>query len=122
VWPGRRISQAVKGIEEGSNSGDGFCFQGEGREVRDDPGDGVPPVSDRERGRRIPVRDLTRWAVGQKSGWDGTFPRVHFHIFLSLLLFFFCFLISLITFANLVQIASNQLCKVSKIQNHIPEQ
>jgi hypothetical protein len=38
------------------------------------------------------------------------------------LLFLFCFLISLITFANLVQIASNQLCKVSKIQDNNTEQ
>jgi hypothetical protein len=33
----------------GNNSGDGFHFQGEGREVRDDPGDGVPPVSSEEK-------------------------------------------------------------------------
>jgi hypothetical protein len=45
-----------------------------------------------------------------------------FSIYSFLFLFFFCFLISFITFANLVQIASNQLCKVSKIQNNNPEQ
>jgi hypothetical protein len=36
-------------MKRGSNSDDGFRFQGEGREVRDDPGDGVPPVSQGER-------------------------------------------------------------------------
>jgi hypothetical protein len=45
-----------------------------------------------------------------------------FSIFSLFLLLFFYFLISFITFANLVQIASNQLCKVSKIPSNIPEQ
>jgi hypothetical protein len=35
---------------------------------------------------------------------------------------FSVFLNSFISFAYLVQIASNQLCKVSKIQNNIPRQ
>jgi hypothetical protein len=49
-------------------------------------------------------------------------PRGPFYIFFFFLFFFFYFLVSFITFANLVQIASNQLCKVSKIQNNNPEQ
>jgi hypothetical protein len=52
-------------------------------------------------------------------GW--TVPFGPFLFFSLFLLFFFCFLISFITFANLVQIASNQLCKVSKIPSNIPE-
>jgi hypothetical protein len=48
-------------------------------------------------------------------------PGALFHFYFVFSFFFFCFLISLITFANLVQIASNQLCRVSKIQNNIPE-
>jgi hypothetical protein len=65
---------------------------------------------------------LTRWATGSfsvlaRKGCLGPFPFLF-----CFLLFLFCFLIYLITFANLVQIASNQLCKVSKIQNSNPEQ
>jgi hypothetical protein len=46
-----------------------------------------------------------------------------FYLFFFLSSFsFFCFLISLITFANLVQFASNHLCEVSKIPSNIPEQ
>jgi hypothetical protein len=44
-----------------------------------------------------------------------------FLFFFFFSLFLFQFSISFISFANLVQIASNQLCKVSKIQNNIPE-
>jgi hypothetical protein len=38
--------------------------------------------------------------------------------FFSLSFFFFCFLISFITFATLVQFASNQLLKISKVQGN----
>jgi hypothetical protein len=50
------------------------------------------------------------------------FPGSIFIFILFTSFSFFCFLISFISFAYLVQIASNQLCKVSEIQNNIPEQ
>jgi hypothetical protein len=68
------------------------------------------------------VSGLNPWAVGRLRDWAEWDSWGPFHIFLFFLLSFFCFLISLITFANLVQFASNQLCKVSKIQNNILEQ
>jgi hypothetical protein len=44
--------------------------------------------------------------------------RRPFYFFLFSFLFFFCFLISFITFTTLVQFASNQLLKISKIQGN----
>jgi hypothetical protein len=45
-----------------------------------------------------------------------------FLFFSFLFLFLFRFLYFFISFSNLIQIDSNQLCKVSKIQNNNPEQ
>jgi hypothetical protein len=44
-------------------------------------------------------------------------PGVLFHFYFVFSFFFFCSLISLITFANLVQIASNQFVKFPRIQH-----
>jgi hypothetical protein len=55
------------------------------------------------------------WAVGRLRSWAETFPRVHFHVFISSLLFLF--LISFISFARMLQINSNQFLKFYKIQN-----
>jgi hypothetical protein len=49
--------------------------------------------------------------------------RGPFYLFpFSLSFSFFCFLISFITFANLIQFAPNQFVKFLKIQGNIPEQ
>jgi hypothetical protein len=80
-----------------------------------------PPVSEGKRDAGVPVRGRLEWAAGCFSCWAEGFPGVCF-IFFSFPFFFFYFLVSFISFANLVQIASNQLCKVSKIQNNNPEQ
>jgi hypothetical protein len=67
------------------------------------------------------------WAVSGfgRKGFPGLF-RGWAVFFSSFLLFFssflFLFSISFITFANLVQIASNQLCKVYKIPSNNSEQ
>jgi hypothetical protein len=50
------------------------------------------------------------------------FPGVRFYFYFFFSLFFFCFLYSFIHFSNLIQFDSNQLCKVSKIQNNHPDQ
>jgi hypothetical protein len=63
-----------------------------------------------------------RWAADLFRYWAENRPRGPFSFSFLFFFSFSVFLISLITFANLVQIASNQLCKVSKIQNNIPEQ
>jgi hypothetical protein len=74
-----------------------------------------------ERGR-IPLRVLIPggpWASSRPGPeW---FPGAIFYFYFLFFFSFSVFLISFITFANLVQIASNQLCKVSKIQNNNPE-
>jgi hypothetical protein len=80
-----------------------------------------PHVSEGERGA----------AYQFGGGWNGPravspagpkgSPGSVLYFFSSFLFFFFYFLVSFVTFANLVQIASNQLCKVSKIQNNNPE-
>jgi hypothetical protein len=86
---GHRLRQAIKEFDAGSNSGDGFCFQGEGREVRDDPGDGVPPVSDRERGRGRYRFGISGVGRGLFRGWAGKGSPGSLFIFLFL---FFSFL------------------------------
>jgi hypothetical protein len=68
-----------------------------------------PDVSEGERDPGVSVRDCLLghgWLLklGRKSS-----PGPFFF-----LLFFFCLLVSFIDFSYLVQIASNQLCKVSK--------
>jgi hypothetical protein len=50
------------------------------------------------------------------------FPGGPFIYLFCFLLFVFCFLISLITFTNLVQIASNQLHKFCKIHSKVLDQ
>jgi hypothetical protein len=71
----------------------------------------------------VPVRGGKKMGRGPTSVLGRKGPRGPFiHFQFLFFFFFFCFLISFVTFANLVQIASNQLCKVSKIQNHNPEQ
>jgi hypothetical protein len=57
------------------------------------------------------------FSVGPKG-----LPQARFHFYFVYFFSFSVFLISFISFAYLVQIASNQLCKVSKIQNDIPRQ
>jgi hypothetical protein len=80
-------------------------------------------MSERERGMRgyrfgfVFPRPWVRFLC-----WAEPFPSAPFSFSFLFFFSFSVFLISLITFANLVQIASNQLCKVSKIQNNIPEQ
>jgi hypothetical protein len=72
--------------------------------------------------RGIPVRGVGRggpWASSEAG--PKRCPLALFYFYFVYFFFFFCFLISFISFAYLVQIASNQLCKVSKIQNNIPE-
>jgi hypothetical protein len=54
----------------------------------------------------------TPFSVGPKG-----LPRPLFYFSFSFLLFFFCFLISFIDFANLVQIDSNQFVKFPRIQH-----
>jgi hypothetical protein len=58
-------------------------------------------------------------SVAGPRGSPGPFIYIFFLSFFFLL---FCFLISFITFSNLVQIASNQFCKIPKIQSNILEQ
>jgi hypothetical protein len=71
-------------------------------------------------GYRFEKKDDGPWATS--GAGPERHPRPLYLFFFSFLPFLFCFLIPFITFANLVQIASNQLCKVSKIQNNNPEQ
>jgi hypothetical protein len=68
-----------------------------------------------------------RTRVGWFGGcWAGPVPGsaqwLPFPFFICSGSFSFLFSISFTTFAYLVQFASNQLCKVSKIQSNIPEQ
>jgi hypothetical protein len=76
----------------------------------------------REGEERVPVREM---GIGPWADFLVLARKVSpgsFYIFISFfLLFLFCFLISFITFANLVQFASNQLCKVYKIPSNILE-
>jgi hypothetical protein len=80
-------------------------------------------LSVRERERRgVPV-----WGRKVGRGLDSILgrtvsPRVHFHIFLFFSSFLFLFSYFFHNLFNLIQIDSNQLCKVSKIQDNNPEQ
>jgi hypothetical protein len=83
---------------------------GGGRRPRAD--EGVPPVSEERREKGIPFRDCFLLGCGPilvpgQMGSPGPF---------SYFLFFFCFLISFIVFAKLLQINSNHFQKFSKIQ------
>jgi hypothetical protein len=91
-----------------------------GRRPRAD--EGVPPVSDRERegGYRFGF-ELGGLRVLFCAGPNGV-PRPVFIFILFSSFLFSVILNSFITFSNLIQIDSKQLCKVSKIQNNIPEQ
>jgi hypothetical protein len=79
--------------------------------------------SAREEGETVPVREIKEDGPQAASGagpiW---FPGVHFYFYFSFASFLFCFLYFFIHFSNLNQIDSNQLCKVSKIQNNHTEQ
>jgi hypothetical protein len=83
-----------------------------------------PHINERKGKRRVPIRlGLNGPRAYFWFGPEG-FPGSNFIFFFSFLLFFFSFshfLFPFVSFAYLVQIASNQLCKVSKIQNNIPE-
>jgi hypothetical protein len=73
-------------------------------------------MSARGREKCVPFRDSFRWAVGRNSGWSRWLPQARFYFFpFSFLLFLFSFYF-FITFANLVQIDSNQIVNFSKIQ------
>jgi hypothetical protein len=73
-------------------------------------------TSARGREKRVPFRDSFRWDVGQNSGWSRWLPRARYYFFsFSFLLFLFSFYF-FITFANLVQIDSNQIVIFSKLQ------
>jgi hypothetical protein len=80
-----------------------------------------PFVSEREGKEAVPVWRIPGgpWAIfaaGPKGRHGALF------IFFPFLPFLFRFLISFITFANLVQFSSNQFVKFSKFQSNIPEQ
>jgi hypothetical protein len=117
--------EETAGIKREINRG-GELLWGNGRR-RDQREEGEPdrvgpPVSVQERGK-IPIRVFPSWAAGWFHFWAERVPWGPVLYFYFLFSFsFFCFLTSFITFANLIQIASNHLCEVSKIPSNIPEQ
>jgi hypothetical protein len=79
--------------------------------------------SARGEGSRVPfrVRGVAGPWARSEAGPNG-FPRVRFYFYFSFASFLFCFLYFFILFSNLIQIDSNQICKVSIIQNNHPDQ
>jgi hypothetical protein len=105
------------------SNGGSFGFQGERGPLERMKPTGGSYLSLVEERKGVPFRDFSRAGCGLLAVLGRIRCPWPFCTFFSSLFFFlFCFLISLITFVNLVQIASNQLCKVSRIQNNIPEQ
>jgi hypothetical protein len=76
----------------------------------------------KNRGGGYRFGDVAMLGRGWLLFWAGIHPRGPFVYFFFFLLFLFCFLYFFIPFSNLIQIDSNQLCKVSKIQDNNPEQ
>jgi hypothetical protein len=71
----------------------------------------------------VPVRGRGDVGPGLASGVGPKIvPGVHFYFYFFFSLFFSVFFNFFIPFSNLIQIDSNQLCKVSKIQNNNTEQ
>jgi hypothetical protein len=71
----------------------------------------------RER-RGVPIRLDPGWAVGRFGVGPERVPEVQFSYFsYSFSFSFFCFLISILSFANMPQINSNHFQEVSKIQS-----
>jgi hypothetical protein len=62
------------------------------------------------------------WAAGCFNFWAERFPPRPFSIFLFSSLFLFCFLISFVTFANMLQINSNHFHKFCKIHSKVSNQ
>jgi hypothetical protein len=106
-----------RGVIGGGDSVSGEIF---GLEVRDDSR--VPHVGEGEREQRVPVRDelAGRGLIPLLGRFGSPWPSSIF-LFFSIF-FFFCFLISIITFAFVTQMTSNQFVKFSKIPSNIPEQ
>jgi hypothetical protein len=109
----------------GSNSGE-LPFP-----VREERGNGggddadmrVPPVGEGREGKGVPVRVLVLLGCGLLQVLGRMVSPGPFSVFISSFSFSISvFFISFIHFSNLNQINSNQLCKVSKIQNNHTEQ
>jgi hypothetical protein len=78
-----------------------------------------------EEGREHPFGILAGWAVGRLWSWAEWDPRGPFpflFLFCFLLFSFLFFLISLISFAYLIQTRSNQFLKSCKIQHYYLKQ
>jgi hypothetical protein len=65
---------------------------------------------------------FSKWAMAEIGAGPKDFPEAYFYFFPLFFFSFFCFLVSFISFSNLVQIDSNQLVKISKIQRNKFEQ
>jgi hypothetical protein len=120
------MSAVIRWLRQGSKEkwrgGGGYCGDsvtgeesGRRKEMTTWPGRQGPHVGEGER-NRIPIRDLGLAGRGPFRVLGRTVPFGPFIFFPFLFLFLFCFLDYFITFSNLNQIDSNQLCKVSKIQ------
>jgi hypothetical protein len=66
------------------------------------------------------LRGSGPWA--RSGAGPNGFPRGLLYFYFLFPLFYFCFLYFFIPFSNLIQIDSNQTCKVSIIQNNHTEQ
>jgi hypothetical protein len=109
-------------ISEGVTPARSVSREKRGNGGGDDADMRVPPGSDRERGKGYPFGiELGGLRAASPSG-PKRFPGGPFIFLFSFFFsFFFVFLIYS-PFSNLIQIDSNQLCKVSIIQNNNTEQ
>jgi hypothetical protein len=82
----------------------------------------VGPARQRDKGETEYRFGFLRWAADSFLLWAELVPSGPFSIFDFLSSFLFLFSYFFIPFSNLIQIDSNQLCKVSKIQNNHTEQ
>jgi hypothetical protein len=117
VWCGALIKAGSKRIEEGREL---LLGLGHRRKKRLEEGDDrwVPPVSRRKEKRWVPVRERRYGPRADSVTGPNRFPGSISIFISSFLLFFFCFLISFVSFAKMHQINSNHFQKFSKNQSN----